>query len=179
MRKVTIVVLVLITSCQVSLKPKSGPLIAQATIVASASVKVIGRPLMRADAFAKRLNHDFFVHALKANGRRALFIHRLLRALFTVSNFARSAFETHRGLRRTKRRISRSVTGASPALSSKATISSEIPPNEFPGAPPAGKRSNLNAAKFVLRSQPMLVGFALGLALFFPKILCESRNLLE
>jgi len=68
MRKVTIVVLVLITSCQVSLKPKSGPLIAQATIVASASVKVIGRPLMRADAFAKRLNHDFFVHALKANG---------------------------------------------------------------------------------------------------------------
>ena len=38
-RKVTIVVAVLITSCQVSLKPKNGPSIAHTTMLASASKK--------------------------------------------------------------------------------------------------------------------------------------------
>jgi len=43
-RKVTMVVPVLITSCQVSEKPKIGPETIQTTIVATASRKVIGRP---------------------------------------------------------------------------------------------------------------------------------------
>lgn len=60
MRKVTIVVPVLITSCQVSLKPKSGPVIAQTTIVPNARIKAAGRPVACAAAFAKRLNHEFF-----------------------------------------------------------------------------------------------------------------------
>ncbi len=53
MRKVTMVVPVLITSCQVSLKPNSGPVTNQTTITAAASMKVLGRPLVRAMLFAK------------------------------------------------------------------------------------------------------------------------------
>jgi hypothetical protein len=53
------VVLVLMISCHVSLNPKIGPVAAQAMITASARMKVAGRPLTRAAAFAKRLNQDF------------------------------------------------------------------------------------------------------------------------
>ena len=57
------VVLVLMTSCQVSLKAKSGPLTAHAMITASARLKVTGRPLTRAAALAKVLNQDeLFIH---------------------------------------------------------------------------------------------------------------------
>ena len=58
-RKVMMVVLVLMISCQVSLNLKIGPVAAQTTITASASMKVAGLPLRRAAAFAKRLNQDF------------------------------------------------------------------------------------------------------------------------
>ena len=46
------VVDVLMTSCQVSLKPKSGPLIAQTMTAASASRNAVGRPgeMRRGDA---------------------------------------------------------------------------------------------------------------------------------
>ena len=54
------VVLVLITSCQVSLKPNRGPVTAQTTIVRVASINAIGCPVAREAAFANRLNHDFF-----------------------------------------------------------------------------------------------------------------------
>jgi len=43
-RKVMMVVPVLITSCQVSEKPKTGPETSQTTMIATASRKVIGRP---------------------------------------------------------------------------------------------------------------------------------------
>ena len=46
-RKVTMVVPVLITSCQVSLKPKIGPASAQIRTMATASTKVTGRPHAR------------------------------------------------------------------------------------------------------------------------------------
>ena len=59
MRKVTMVVPVLITSCQVSLQWKRGPLIAQATTTVSASAKVAGRPVAYAVPLAKRVNQDF------------------------------------------------------------------------------------------------------------------------
>src|SRR5574338_273384 len=55
MRKVTIVVPVLMTSCQVSLKWKSGPLTAHATITKTAMPKVTGCPEARAVALAKRV----------------------------------------------------------------------------------------------------------------------------
>src|SRR5688572_16914582 len=50
------VVLVLITSCQVSLKPKRGPVIAQTRMTVTANTKVSGRPLTRAAHLAKRVN---------------------------------------------------------------------------------------------------------------------------
>ena len=53
MRKVTMVVLVLMTSCQVSLKRKIGPVTAQTTIMIRARAKVVGRPAYRAAALAK------------------------------------------------------------------------------------------------------------------------------
>src|SRR6476659_7827987 len=58
MRKVTIVVPVLITSCQVSLKPNSGPVTAQATMTAAATVNADGLPVARAVHLANRENHD-------------------------------------------------------------------------------------------------------------------------
>jgi hypothetical protein len=45
MRKVTIAVPVLMTSCQVSLNPNNGPEIAHTTIVASAMKNVTGCPV--------------------------------------------------------------------------------------------------------------------------------------
>ncbi len=48
------VVDVLMTSCQVSLKPKSGPLIAHTTMTANAIRNAAGRPARCAMATAKR-----------------------------------------------------------------------------------------------------------------------------
>src|SRR4051812_35009060 len=56
MRKVTMVVPVLITNCQVSLYLKIGPVTAQITIVANARRKAMGFPVQSAVAFAKREN---------------------------------------------------------------------------------------------------------------------------
>src|SRR5688572_14070934 len=52
MRNVTIVVAVLITSCQVSLKPNSGPLTPQSTMIAIAPANTYGRPQKREACFA-------------------------------------------------------------------------------------------------------------------------------
>src|SRR6185503_10004200 len=52
------VVPVLMTSCQVSLKPKSGPLTAQATMMPAAMKKVTGRPDARAVHLAMRVNRE-------------------------------------------------------------------------------------------------------------------------
>ena len=53
------VVLVLITNCQVSLKPNKGPVIAQTMITVTASKKVAGRPVVRAAHLAKVVNQLF------------------------------------------------------------------------------------------------------------------------
>jgi hypothetical protein len=55
------VVLVLMISCHVSLNPKIGPVAAQTTMTRSARMKVMGRPLNRAAAFAKMLNQEFLL----------------------------------------------------------------------------------------------------------------------
>src|SRR5829696_2743329 len=57
-RKVTMVVPVLMTSCQVSEKPKSGPVTAQTTTTPAATAKAGGRPVARAVHLAKRVNHE-------------------------------------------------------------------------------------------------------------------------
>ncbi len=54
----TIVVPVLMTSCQVSLKWKSGPVTAQSRMTRTASPNVTGWPEARAVAFANRVNHS-------------------------------------------------------------------------------------------------------------------------
>src|SRR4051794_8208299 len=58
MRKVMIVVPVLITSCQVSLKWKAGPVIAHTMIVPIASMKVMGRAEAWAAQRASRSNQE-------------------------------------------------------------------------------------------------------------------------
>ena len=50
------VVPVLITSCQVSLKPNSGPVTIHASTTSSASTKLNGLPAKREAALAKRVN---------------------------------------------------------------------------------------------------------------------------
>src|SRR5882724_1315020 len=57
-RNVMIVVPVLITSCQVSLKRNAGPKTAHAMTISVASTKVPGRPVVRAAAFANRINRE-------------------------------------------------------------------------------------------------------------------------
>src|SRR5512136_2511082 len=57
-RKVTIVVPVLMTSCHESLKPKIGPVEAQAITTAMARAKVTGLPVARAVHLAKRLKNE-------------------------------------------------------------------------------------------------------------------------
>jgi hypothetical protein len=59
MRNVTIVVPVFTTSCQVSLKPNAGPVMAQMRRTATARANVAGRPDARAVRWAKRVNHGF------------------------------------------------------------------------------------------------------------------------
>src|SRR5262245_5265058 len=58
MRKVTMVVPVFTTSCQVSLQWKMGPVTAQTTMTASAIAKASGLPVVRAVHFEKRVNRD-------------------------------------------------------------------------------------------------------------------------
>ncbi len=53
------VVPVLMTSCQVSLKSNSGPVTIQARITIAARAKVSGRPVIREVHFAKRVNQVF------------------------------------------------------------------------------------------------------------------------
>jgi hypothetical protein len=57
------VVAVLMTSCQVSLKPKTGPTTAHASIVATAITNVTGLPAAREVAEAKRANLDLDANA--------------------------------------------------------------------------------------------------------------------
>ena len=52
------VVAVLMTSCQVSLNPKTGPSTAHSTMTATALTKVTGLPAARAVAVAKLANLD-------------------------------------------------------------------------------------------------------------------------
>ena len=49
---------VLITSCQVSLKWKSGPVTIQTTMTVPASANAAGRPVARDVALAKAVNHE-------------------------------------------------------------------------------------------------------------------------
>src|SRR3569832_358869 len=73
-RKVTMVVPVLITNCQVSLKPNRGPVTAQMTTMATAIRKVVGLPLTREVATARRANQpplDCDVEEAFAIGRLA------------------------------------------------------------------------------------------------------------
>src|SRR4030095_7210293 len=57
-RNVTIVVPVLMASCQVSLYRKNGPVTSQASITATAPAKVRGRPASRAGALADRAHQE-------------------------------------------------------------------------------------------------------------------------
>ena len=58
MRNVTIVVPVLMTSCQVSLNPNSGPVAAQTTMTPTAMRKAAGRPVACAVHLASRVNME-------------------------------------------------------------------------------------------------------------------------
>src|SRR5689334_4887327 len=58
MRNVIMVVAVLITSCQVSLKLKIGPVMAQMMMIITALIKVIGRPVAREAHLAARVNQE-------------------------------------------------------------------------------------------------------------------------
>jgi hypothetical protein len=58
MRKVTIVVAVLITSCHVVPKPKIGPVTSQMTMSVTAAMKARGWPVERAVRFANRSNGE-------------------------------------------------------------------------------------------------------------------------
>src|SRR5262245_29961230 len=46
------------TNCHVSLKPKTGPVTAQATLTVNETRKATGRPVVRAVHLAKRVNQD-------------------------------------------------------------------------------------------------------------------------
>jgi hypothetical protein len=57
-RKVTIVVPVLMTSCQLSLNRNSGPVINHTRMRVTARMNVAGRPAPRDVALATRVNHE-------------------------------------------------------------------------------------------------------------------------
>jgi hypothetical protein len=61
MRKVTIVVPVLMTSCHVSLNWKMGPVIAHVATTSTASTNVPGRPTRRDVAFESRVKREWFM----------------------------------------------------------------------------------------------------------------------
>src|SRR5512133_2351915 len=67
-RKVTMVVAVLMTSCHVSLKRKYGPNAAHPTMTADAMTKVEGRPAMWAVHFVSRVNHERDLVGLMVGG---------------------------------------------------------------------------------------------------------------
>src|SRR6476646_939728 len=69
-RNVTMVVPVLITSCQVSEKWKNGPVIAHTTTVPSASAKTQARPTSREMTFAASANSLFGVRKFLGGGTR-------------------------------------------------------------------------------------------------------------
>src|SRR5918999_621016 len=69
-RNVTIVVPVLMTSCHVSLNPKSGPDASHAAMTAAASTNAVGWPLARAIQFAKREKGDVRYTDDTSAGRR-------------------------------------------------------------------------------------------------------------
>jgi hypothetical protein len=58
MRNVTIVVAVLMTSCQVSLKPNTGPATIQSRMTSVARANAIGWPVQRAVCLEKRSKND-------------------------------------------------------------------------------------------------------------------------
>ena len=58
MRKVTMVVPVFMTSCQVSLNPNIGPVTAQTTIMSTAVTKAVGCPVAREAYLAKWVNEE-------------------------------------------------------------------------------------------------------------------------
>jgi hypothetical protein len=63
-KKVIIVVPVFITSCHVSLKPKSGPVNAHVMISVTAQIKVTGLPVTLEANRAKRVKKETFVMTL-------------------------------------------------------------------------------------------------------------------
>jgi len=63
------VVPVFIISCQVSLKPNIGPVIAHTMMTITASTKVIGLPLQRAVNLANRVNQDLDFVGLMSSSR--------------------------------------------------------------------------------------------------------------
>src|SRR4051794_20010287 len=79
-RNVTIVVPVLMTSCQVSEKWKNGPVIAHTTTVPSASAKTQARPTSREVAFATSANNLFGVRAFLDGGTRIGILEPFLRS---------------------------------------------------------------------------------------------------
>src|SRR5687767_9353563 len=79
-RKVIIVVPVLITNCQVSLKSKIGPVSAHSTMMVAAPMKVPGLPVARAAHLAKRVKADTCVEDLAG-----LLMASLLQQVFNLS----------------------------------------------------------------------------------------------
>ncbi len=73
MRNVTIVVPVLITSCQVSLNPKMGPVTPHTSTTPTAAAKALGRPAAREDQRAKRVNQVAFFFPMSTGARHATF----------------------------------------------------------------------------------------------------------
>src|SRR4029450_13437199 len=81
-RKVTIVVLVLMTSCQVSLNPNNGPVTAQPTMTIAARRNASGWPMARAVLVAKRpKNERWDIGLLSSRGVVPSFPHREMPAL--------------------------------------------------------------------------------------------------
>ena len=72
MRKVTIVVLVLMISCQVSEKPISGPVTAHRTMIAQQATKVIGLPAAWATLLAILVKYFSMMPSPGPGGCRAV-----------------------------------------------------------------------------------------------------------
>ena len=68
MRNVTMVVPVLMTSCQVSEKSKSGPVIAQTTITVTARMNAQGDPVASDVALAKDRKRSLIVPPTESGG---------------------------------------------------------------------------------------------------------------
>ena len=68
-----IVVPVFITNCQVSLNPKTGPVIPQTTIVRNARTNVTGLPVTLAVAFENRVKNDCFAVGIFCFAEQAVY----------------------------------------------------------------------------------------------------------